>query len=370
MLNKRSTRLSLVRGIAGVLLLVAPLALAQASDPGESDPAGPADAGDASSASPSDVTTVATSGDQAPADASPLSFSVTAATTVGIGTFVEGPQRRELVIGSVSPSVSYKLQETVSVSGGIGATWYAVESAAVGFEPNRVLLGSASAALADGSIWANKEAGLKLSGSFSVVAPTALADQVTNKLFSMTPSMALSWKLGSFTLTSNASFSKHFNRTNQATLDCSGFADASQCPQGRLLADRLTAESSDGQVVLTGAGLTSFSVGYGLGAGYAIIDGLNLSLGLGLGHAFGVIDMPEDELTSVNAKSGRAQSDSLSSSVGLSYQAHKHLSLGLSLGTSTAQPFGAQGDDAPVLFDFTRASDNITTVGLSATGSI
>jgi hypothetical protein len=95
-----------------------------------------------------------------------------------------------------------------------------------------------------------------------------------------------------------------------------------------------------------------------------------VSLGLGLGHAFGVIDMPDDELTSVNAKSGRAQSDSLSSSVGLSYQAHKRLALSLSLGTSTAQPFGAQGDAAPVLFDFTRASDNITTVGLSVTGSI
>jgi hypothetical protein len=33
-------------------------------------------------------------------------------------------------------------------------------------------------------------------------------------------------------------------------------------------------------------------------------------------------------------------------------------------------PVGAQGDAAPVLFDFTRASDNITTVGLSVTGSI
>mgnify|MGYP004360877497 CR=1 FL=1 len=71
----------------------------------------------------------------------------------------------------------------------------------------------------------------------------------------------------------------------------------------------------------------------------------------------------------MNAKTGRAQGDALTSSLSASYRAHKHLSLALSLTTSTGQPLGAQGDSL-VLFDFSRASDNITSVGISATGSI
>lgn len=312
---------------------------------------------------------VTSEGSEATATPSKLSASVTAATSVGIGTFVEGPQKRELIVGSLSPRVSYKLADSVSLSGGLGVTWYALESASVGFEPNRVLLGSASATLSDGSIWADKERGLNLSGSFTVVAPTSLSDQLTNKLFSMTPGLALSWKSGDLSLSGTTSFTKAFNRTNQATLDCSGFDDPDQCRQGRLLSDSLTAESVDGEVVLTGTGLTSFVVAYGLSAGYAAMDGLNVALGLSMSHAWGVLSLPEDELSSVNARTGRAQSDALTSSLSVSYRAHKQVSVGLSLATSTSRPLGAQGDDI-VLFDFTRASDNITSIGLSVTGSM
>jgi hypothetical protein len=312
---------------------------------------------------------VTSEGSEASAAPSKLSASVTAATSIGIGTFVEGPQKRELIVGSLSPRVAYKLADTVSLSGGIGVTWYALESASVGFEPNRVLLGSASATLSDGSIWADKERGLNLSGSFTLVAPTSLSDQLTNKLFSMTPSLALRWKSGDFSLSGNTSFSKVFNRTNQATLDCSSFSDPEECRQGRLLSDSLTSESVDGEVVLTGTGLTSFAVVYGLSAGYSPMDGLNLGLGLSMSHAWGVMNLPEDSLASVNAKTGRSQSDALTSSLSVSYQALKQLSVGLSLATSTSRPLGAQGDDL-VIFDFTRASDNITSIGLSVTGSM
>ncbi len=324
-------------------------------------------AGPASALSPS--AEVTSEGSEATATPSKLSASVTAATTIGIGSFVEGPQKRELIVGSLSPRLSYKLADTVSVSGGIGVTWYALESASVGYEPNRVLLGSASISLSDGSIWSDKEAGLNLSGSFTVGAPTSLSDQLTNKLFTMTPAASLSWKLGDFSLTGSTSFSKIFNRTNQATLDCSGFDDPSQCRQGRLLSDSLTAESVGGEVVLTGTGLTSFAVGYGLSAGYAPMDGLSIGLGLSMSHAWGVMSLPEDEQASVNAKTGRSQSDSLTSSLSVSYRALKQLSVGLSLATSTSRPLGAQGDDL-VIFDFTRASDNITSIGLSVTGSM
>lgn len=318
---------------------------------------------------PSATAEVTSEGSSATAAASNLSASVTAATSIGIGTFVEGPQKRELIVGSLSPRVAYKLGDGVSVSGGIGVTWYALESAGVGYEPNRVLLGSASATLSDGSIWADKELGLNLSGSFTLVAPTSLSDQLTNKLFSMTPSMALSWKVGDFSLSGSSTFSKMFNRTNQATLDCSSFANPEECRQGRLLSDSLTSESVGGEVVLTGTGLTSFAVVYGLSAGYAAMDGLNIGLGLSMSHAWGVMSLPEDGLASVNAKTGRSQSDALTSSLSVSYQALKQLSVGLSLATSTSRPLGAQGDDI-VIFDFTRASDNITSIGLSVTGSM
>jgi hypothetical protein len=324
----------------------------------------------ASAEDPTSATAEVTSeGSEATAAPSNLSASVTAATSIGIGTFVEGPQKRELIVGSLSPRVAYKLGDAVSISGVLGVTWYALESAGVGFAPNRVLLGSASATLSDGSIWADKERGLTLSGSFTVVAPTSLSDQLTNKIFSMTPSFALSWKEGDFSLSGNTAFSKAFNRTNQATLDCSSFSDQDECLQGRLLSGSLTSESVDGEVVLTGTGLTSFAVVYGLSAGYAAMDGLNINLGLSITHAWGVMSLPEDSLASVNAKTGRSQSDALTSSLSVSYQALKQLSVGLSLATSTARPLGAQGDDI-VIFDFTRASDNITSIGLSVTGSM
>ena len=57
------------------------------------------------------------------------------------------------------------------------------------------------------------------------------------------------------------------------------------------------------------------------------------------------------------------------SSLALEYSFNKYLSAGLSLTTDTSQPFGAQGDDFPVIFDFTRASDNITSLDVSVTGS-
>ena len=312
---------------------------------------------------------VTSEGSESAATPSKISASVTAATSIGIGTFVEGPQKRELIVGSLTPRLSYKLANTVSLSGALGVTWYALESAGVGYEPNRVLLGSASATLSDGSIWADKENGLNLSGSFTLGAPTSLSDQLTNKIFTMTPSAALSWKVGDFSLTGSTSFSKVFNRTNQATLDCSSFGDPQECRQGRLLSDSLTSESVDGEVVLTGTGLTSFAVVYGLSAGYAAMDGLNIGLGLSMSHAFGVLSLPEDEQASINAKTGRSQSDALTSSVSVSYRALKQLSVALSLATSTSRPLGAQGDDI-VLFDFTRASDNITSIGLSVTGSM
>ena len=54
--------------------------------------------------------------------------------------------------------------------------------------------------------------------------------------------------------------------------------------------------------------------------------------------------LPEDEQASINAKTGRSQSDALTSSVSVSYRALKQLSVALSLATSTSRPLGAQGD--------------------------
>ena len=177
--------------------------------------------------------------------------------------------------------------------------------------------------------------------------------------------------VGPVTFSYSFTFGKYFNRTSVPTLNCEDFDDPTECIEGRGQNPNFGFESErrGPEVYLRGSGANSYYFSNSLDISWDIVEGLSLSLGIAISNAFGVRSFPQDDLSGLHATEGRAQRDRLSSSLSLSYQIIKQLSAAISLGTDTSQPFGAQGDDFPVIFDFTRASDNITSLSLSVTGS-
>lgn len=298
--------------------------------------------------------------------------SLTLETSVGLGTFVSDPQNASLVVTSLSPSGYYRITPQLRLTAGFSLTWYQILDVNTSLPENQILMSDVSLGLSHSRIFNDPDSKFNLAGSIRVSLPTSLASQFQNRLFSLSTSLTASIPVGPVSFSYTLGFAKYFNLTATPTLDCDDFENSDECIEGRGANPNFGYESErrGPEVYLRGAGANSFAISNSLNISWAIIDELSLSLGFSISSAFGVRSFPRDDVSSDNAVAGRSQRDRLMSSLSLGYTVNKHLSLGLSLVTDTSQPFGASGDDFPVVFDFTRASDNITSINLSVTGSL
>jgi hypothetical protein len=298
------------------------------------------------------------------------SFSIE--TSVGIGTFVSEPQDNALVTTSFSPSGYYQLAKDLRLTASFSLTWYQVLDFDTTLAQNDALLSDISLGISHARIFHDPGSKFNLAGTLRVGLPTSLASQFQNRLFTLATSLSASIPVGPVSFSYTLGFGKYFNLTATPTLDCDDFANADECIEGRDGNPNFGFESErrGPEVYIRGAGASSFYVQNALGVGWSIIEGLSLSLGITISNSFGVRSFPEDDLSSKHANGGRSQRDRLVSSLGLDYSINRHLAVGASLVTDTSSPFGAAGDDFPVIFDFTRASDNITSVNISVTGTL
>ncbi|MCB9728003.1 MAG: hypothetical protein H6744_11970 [Deltaproteobacteria bacterium] len=320
----------------------------------------------------------------------PFSASLTWITSVGAGTFVKGVQGNDLVVSSITPSLTVPFKKSgLSLSAGISGTWYQIPDLGTPLAKNTFLWSDLGLTLSHGSIFANKDKGLTLSGSFALIVPASRASRFLTRVVSIRPGLAFQWKVGRLTIGALANFTKHFMRSRSPQIDCDKWPDGSQCPTGRDPADPgfdngAIADVADledlttlfsgerapgGRTWIPSAGVTSFAVGYGLTLGLEIVDGLSINGAISMAHAFGIRSYEVDGLSSDNARAGRSQVDALTTSLGISYTLLDHLTVGASLDTSTLRPLGDNGKDI-VVVDFERAPDNITTVSFSLTGSL
>lgn len=317
----------------------------------------------------------ATSGDAvagAPG-AKPAAFSgsVTLDTSVGLGTFAPEPHDQALVATTLLASAGYRLDDQIRLTAGLSATWFNVNDYNTPLPDNEALLSDLSLGVSHGRIYRHEPSGLNLSGAFRMLLPTSPASRFQNRWFTIVPSLSATLPVGPVTLSYGVAFGKFFGATSTATVDCSDFEDPEQCYQGRNGNSALGYETErrGGEVFIPGAGMNSFYISNSLSASWTPVDRLSLSLSLGVFTYFGLRSLPEDEFSSQYAVGGRSQRDRLVSSLTASYQVLDRLSISTGLVTDASQPFGARGDSAPVVFDFTRAADNITSLSFGLTGS-
>ncbi|TNF27187.1 MAG: hypothetical protein EP329_19860 [Deltaproteobacteria bacterium] len=358
-------------------VLAVPSALA-----GEGDPAAPAAeelelappiqvASATVPGSPTDPTNVALRTKVTDEEARHWGASLTVETSIGLGTFVSGDQNQSSVATSFSPTFNYELADSLMIAGAFSLTWYQVLDFATPLAEHTVLMSDISLALNHNSIYRHEGSGFNLAGGLAIGLPTSLASQFQNRLFSMRSSLTASIPLGPVRFSYTLGLGKFFNRTATSTVDCDNFDHPDECREGRDANPDFGFESErrGPEVYLPGAGSTSFYVQNNLNVSWSIVEGLNLTLGIAIFNTFGVRSLPDDEFTADNASPGRSHMDRLVSSLALSYQVHKQVGVGASLVTATGRPFGDQGNSL-VVFDFSRAPDNITSVNFSVTGSL
>jgi len=306
---------------------------------------------------------------------SPISVSMTVSTGIGIGSFVSGVQQQTAVSTGFTPLLSYSLGDGISLTTSIGGTWYQVLDYGSSLETDRFLFTDMYFEFGHGSVYSNEDLGLTIGATFRVYLPTSLSSQLQNRILSIRPGLSMSWTFGPVSVSSGLIFTKYFNTNADISLNCETFTDPSQCLEGRgddpggIVHGGFESESRAGEIYIPSAGINSFYVGYSVGMGWTILEGLSLSAGVTAYHLFGYKSLAIDEFSSQHARPGRNQTDRLITSIGLSYQVHKNIGLSLGLGTDTARPFGADGKDLVVL-DFERAPDNITSLSFGITGSL
>lgn len=320
------------------------------------------------------TTTVIKTDASAPAEKQvPLSASLLVATSFGLGGFVSGPTQQVAFATSFVPTLSYKLDAKQSVSASIGGTVYHINDYGTAFYNGRFILGDASFTYGHGSLFKDESSGFNLSGALRVYLPTSLSSRYQNRIFSMRPSLTGSISAGPVRFSLTSMFAKYFNTSTSPSLNCDGDFAEGNCREGRPdgpgVAGGFESEIRSGEIFLPSAGLNSFYVGNSFNMAWTITDSLSLSAGATVYNIFGYRSFELDELSSHNAKAGRNQLDRLITSVELGYQISKKLSVGLSFATDTVRPFGADGNDL-VIFDLERASSNISSIGLSLSGTL
>jgi hypothetical protein len=323
------------------------------------------------SAPKADTVAVAAGDKAAKKDSLPIKASIGVTTSVGIGTFADGVQRQPSVTTSFSPSLTYLIGDGMSLRTSIAGVWYQINDYSTALEEGRFLITDLGLTFGHSSIASDKDSGFNLSGQFALSLPTSLASQYQNRILALAPRFAASWKIGPVTLGASVQFKKYFMTSSTPSLNCEAYENEEECVEGRGPdpTGGFVSEVRGGEVFIPSFGLSSFYVSYSPSVRWEIIEGLNLSLSVIAYHIFGVVATDKDELSSPNAKAGRNQTDRLISDLSLSYAVHKNLSISLGLSTDTVRPYGADGKSF-VFFDFSRASDNITSVSLGLTGSI
>ena len=335
-----------------VLVLGAPVALAQHHGGG--------------------TTTVTTSQGGAAQEAGTVSASLKWASSMGIGAFVDGPQERTHVTSGITPVVGYRLSDEIVLSSAMSITWYQIPGYGSAQATNRLLLSDLDVGVSHTNIYKDEDLGLTLSGGLRAALPTSLAAQLQNRLFSLRPGLSLTWTGGPVSVSLNGQFLKYFMTSTHPSIDCEGFDDPSLCGEGRGPgpSGAFTSEKDGGELYLPGHGVNSFYVAYGGVASWALTDALSVRTHLTMIHVYGVVAYDRDEFTGEHAEAGRPQTDRLISSLYVAYGFSPKLSAEISMVTDTLRPLGATGKGAPVLFDVSRAPDNITSLGLSVTGSL
>jgi hypothetical protein len=323
----------------------------------------------AGGATPGDASTaVSAAAGQKPSD---FGGAVTVETSVGIGTFAPSPHDNALVSTTVLGSVFYRLSDQMRLTLAGSVTWYNVNDFSTPLPDNEALLSDLALGISHSSIYRHAASGFNLSGAFRVLLPTSPASQYQNRWFTLTPGVTASLPVGPFNLSWSFGFGKFFAASSVPTVDCSDFPDPEQCLQGRGANPALGFETErrGGEVWVPGLGMNSFFFSNNLSLSTSPVDRLTIALNFGIFNYFGLRSLPVDELSSPYAQAGRAHRDRLISSLALSYQLLDSFALSTNLVSDTSQPFGARGDAAPVIFDFTRAPDNITTLSLALTGT-
>lgn len=323
----------------------------------------------AGGSTPGDASTVvnATSGDK-PSD---FGGAVTGEVSVGIGTFAPEPHDNALVSTTILASGFYRLSDDMRLSIAGSVTWFNVNDFYTPLPDGEALLSDISVGVSHNSIYRHADSGFNVSGSFRVLLPTSPGSRFQNRWFTLMPSVNASLPVGDFSFSFSFGFGKFFGGTSVATVDCSDFPNPEECIQGRTANASLGYETErrGGEIWLPGTGMNSFFFSNSLGVSWAPFDRLTLSLNFGIFTYFGLRSLPEDEFSTAYATGGRQQRDRLVSSFAVSYQMFDRISLSSSLITDASQPFGARGDDFPVVFDFTRAAANITSLSFAVTGT-
>ena len=304
-------------------------------------------------------------------EAIPLTASVTVGTSVGLGTFVSGPTQQASVATSITPRLAYKLTDKMSLSAAIGGAIYHLNDYNSGMYNGRFLFGDLYATLSHASVMKHEDSGLNVSAALRLYFPTSLASRFQNRIISVRPSFTGSIKAGPVSFSLTTMFTKYFNTSTSPSLNCDSNFDAGLCIEGRGpgVGGGFESEFKAGEVFLPSAGISSFYFGNGLNATWSIMDGLSLGASVTIYNLFGYRSFDIGEFSSENAKPGRSQTDRLITGIDLSYQINKKLSVTLDFSTDTIRPFGADGNDLVVL-DITRASDNISAIGLSFAGTL
>lgn len=297
--------------------------------------------------------------------------SVTVQTDVGIGTFAPEPHSQSLVSTTFLASGSYRLTPELHLSAVGSLTWFNVNDFYTPLPDNEALLSDISFGISHSRLYHHVDSGFNLSASFRVLLPTSLASQFQNRLITLLPGVAASIPFGDFRLNYGFSFGKFFASSSVPTVDCSDFPNPEDCVQGRNQNSALGFETErrGGEVWLPGSGMNSFFVANNLSLSWSPTDRLSFGLSFGIFTYFGLRSLPVDEFSTKYAKAGRQQRDRLISSVSVSYQLFDSLSISSNLVTDASQPFGARGDSFPVIFDFSRAATNNTSISLALTGT-
>lgn len=322
---------------------------------------------------PSQATTEETETGDEEGDGLPITGSLQAETSVGIGSFVQGPQRQTYVTTAFAPSIAYDLGGGMKLQAGTAGTWYQKTDYGTNLAEGKFLWSDVSLAFAHGAIWRDDELGMRLGGSLTVLLPTSLASQFQNRALSLRPGLNWSWRIGrGFSMGATFSFQKMFSTSTQPAVDCGDFSNPEQCRQGRNggagPGGGFEPERRGGEIFIPATGVNSFMTAYGLKLGWNFAEDWTLRGQARVFQIFGVTAPPgDDELASENAHGGRSQIDRFRASVTLAWSVMEHLGIATSLRTDTIRPLGDRGNE---LLPADRASDNITTLNIALTGKL
>lgn len=199
--------------------------------------------------------------------------------------------------------------------------------------------------------------GVRIGLGLTFAVPNSRLSRFQGKYGALTPAISLSRpKLFDGRLSLSYSFAvvKNFNKYTNAVVSADEFPTLAR-PSGPELA---------GSDILTSAANTSFSLRNMVAASVEITKSLEFSLTYLLFNGYRYYSAPDDQYTSVYAKSGRGRADSQWGIVALTYSFDKAWSLAAQAYT-VSPPFSADNKTFRFPFyDFRSTADNYSSVGL------